>query len=148
MATVVAAVTAVLVTPHIAGAAATTVVVPNSLASTEANENNAFPFNCLAFGASSMRTQQVYRGTEVGSSTITQLAFRPDGTASASAFGPTTISSVTIKLSTTTKAVDGLSATFADNVGADVQTVFSGNLTLSSANTGGPPRNFDIVIPL
>ena len=38
--------------------------------------------------------------------------------------------------------------TFADNVGADVTMVFSGNLTLASAATGGTPRDFDIIIPL
>ena len=44
---------------------------------------------------------------------------------------------------------DGLSATFASNVGADVTTVLNGSVTLSSADTPGPgtTRAFDIDIP-
>ena len=60
--------------------------------------------------------------------------------------GPTGITTIT--LSTTPKAVTGLEATFANNVGPDVTTVFAGNLTLSG-NTGGTyPGPFATVIPL
>ncbi len=123
------------------------VVVPKAQETVEGNGDNSFPFNCAFLGLSSQRYQQVYLGSEVGSGTITRIAFRPDPL-NISAFGPTTIPGVTITLSSTTAAPDALSPTFAANVGADVTTVFSGNLVLSSANVGGPPRNFDIVIPL
>jgi hypothetical protein len=130
-----------------AHATPTTVVVPNANAATEGNGENGWPFNCGGLGLSSQRYQQVYLGSEVTSGVISRLAFRPDGTVGA-AFGPTTLSNVTITLSTTSASPGGLSTTFANNVGSDVTTVFSGNLVLSSANTGGPPRSFDIAIPL
>ena len=123
---------------------ATVVVVPNAQTAVEGDANNTFPFDCAP---GSNRYQQVYLGSEVGVGTITQIAFRPDLFGGV-VFGPTTISGVTITLSSTTAAPDSLSMTFATNVGSDVTTVFSGDLMLQSAATGGPPRNFDIVIPL
>lgn len=54
------------------------VVVPNSLAATEGNNNNGLPFNC-AFLFSSVRYQQVFSGSEVGPLTIDTIAFRQDG---------------------------------------------------------------------
>jgi uncharacterized repeat protein (TIGR01451 family) len=136
-------------------ASAALVVVPNSNLSVEGTggtaNNMATPFDCNYTGFTSQRVQQVYLGTEVGSGKITQIAFRPDGT-NGVAFGPTTINGVTITLSTTSAAPDvlagGTDAMMDSNVGGDVVTVFSGNLILQSAATGGPPRNFDIVIPL
>jgi hypothetical protein len=121
------------------------VVVPNGLATTEGNSNNAWPFNCDPGG--SQRYQQVYLGSEVGTRLIGGIGFRQDPEFG-DAFGPTTIPNVTITLSTTAAAVDGLSSTFADNVGPDVTTVFSGNLTLSSATCSSTPCPFDILIPL
>ena len=60
----------------------------------------------------------------------------------------TTIADIQISLSTTSKAVDGLSNTFADNVGSDSTTIYSGSLTLSSTNAAGPGGThvFDIAI--
>jgi hypothetical protein len=55
---------------------------------------------------------------------------------------------VTITLSSTSNGPNTLSTTFANNVGADVTTVFSGDLSLSSAPSAAVPRPFDIVIPL
>src|SRR5205823_14144179 len=99
------------------------------------------------------RYQQVYSASDFtvfGTSPrfITQVAFRPDAIYG-SAFN-STLFNVQIDLSTTTKAVDGLNQTFANNVGADDTIVHSGSLSLSSAFTGpnGGPKNFDIVIPL
>jgi VCBS repeat-containing protein len=79
---------------------------------------------------------------------ITEIAFRPEA-ARGTAFSGT-LSNVRIGLSTTQKMPDGLNATFADNVGLDETVVFSGNLTLSSADVPGPggTRAFDIVISL
>ena len=122
-----------------------TVVVPNAQASVVGNGLNIAPFSCAAV-STSMRYQQVYLGSEVGSGTITEIRLRQ--AAGEGAFGPTNITGVTITLSSTTAAPDGLSATFANNIGADVTTVFSGNLSLSSAACGAGPCLFDIVIPL
>jgi hypothetical protein len=147
---VLAMATAGVVVANLVGAAparAALTVVPNANAAVEGDSNNAFPFSCAAAGRASMRYQQVYAATELPSGIISQVNFRPDATFGAP-FGPTTLSNVTITLSTTSKAVGALDTTFANNVGADVTTVHSGNLTLSSAATGGPPRNFDIVISL
>jgi uncharacterized repeat protein (TIGR01451 family) len=134
---------------------AAVVVVPNAEATVEgtggSQNNEATPFDCNFTGFGSQRVQQVYLGSEVGNGQIIQVAFRPDGEDGV-AFGPTTINGVTIKLSTTSAAPDGLAggsdAAMDTNVGADVVTVFNGSLTLQSAATGGPPRNFDILIPL
>lgn len=128
-----------------AGAAA--IVVPGSLQNTEGNANNAFPFNLAAGSYKSMRYQQVYGAGEFGAGplTITGLAFRPDAIFG-NPFGPTMLPGMTITLSTTAKSVDGLSDTFASNIGADVVTVFSGTLTLSSGDTGSGPRDFDISV--
>ena len=126
-----------------AHATPSTVVVPNALATTEGGYDNNLPFNCLGPRVTSMRYQEVYAGAQVGSGTISQVAFR-DGQ-----FASTVIPNVTITLSTTSRAVTGLDTTFANNIGADVTNVFSGNLTLAGAGTGGaPPGPFDIVIPL
>jgi len=121
------------------------VVVPEAQEFIEGDGNNGFPFNCSIF-TSSMRYQQVYLAPEVGSGTITEVRFRQDG--GGSAFGATLISGVTITLSSSSNGPDTLSATFATNIGADVTTVFSGGLTLSSAASAAVPRPFDIVIPL
>jgi hypothetical protein len=125
--------------------AAADFIVPGSLAAVEGNLNNAFPFNT----GSEMRYQQVYAAAEFGSDPfwIDAILFRPD-----SEFGDAfakSYPSVQINLSTTSAAPDGLSNTFAANVGADDTIVRSGLLTLSSADMVGPgtTRAFDILIP-
>jgi hypothetical protein len=57
-----------------------------------------------------------------------------------------TLPAVQINLSTTPKAPDGLSTTFASNVGNNDTVVFSGALSLSSAASGSPAA-FDVLIP-
>jgi len=120
--------------------ATTMVVVPFFDTTTEGNDNNGFPFN---IGNSSMRYQQVYGATDFvlgGVATpqnITQIAFRPD--ASAGGAFSSTLLSIQIDLSTTSKAPDGLSTTFADNVGANDTVVFG---------PAAGPKAFDIVVNL
>jgi len=131
---------------------AATLVSPNALAGTEGNTDNGFPFNIANFALSSQRYQQVYASSDFaafcGPQLITQIAFRPDAVNGA-AFS-STLSNIQIDFSTTSAAVDGLSPTFASNVGADDTIVHSGALSLSSAFTGpaGGPKDFDIVITL
>lgn len=124
------------------------IIVPNELEAIEGNVNNGFPFSLDFEG----RYQQVFAASDFASllepQLITQIAFRPD-----SDFGEafsSTLSNILINLSTTTSVPDNLSSTFADNVGADNTTVFSGSLALSSADEGPAPgpKNFDIVINL
>jgi len=133
-----------------AGAVEPTVVVPNSARTTEGDINNSYPFNITEFGLSSQRYQQVYAASQFGGGgLITQIIFRPDAT-----FGEafmSTLPDIQIDLSTTSAADDGLSSTYANNVGADDTVVFTrGPLTLSSAFTGPPdgPKDFDIIITL
>src|SRR5262245_33124419 len=126
------------------------VVVPGNLAFVEGNTNNSFPFNISSFDVSSQRYQQVYSATQFeGSILISGILFRPD----AMFGGPfsSTLPNVVISLSTTSAAVDReISPIFADNVGPDVVTVFSGALPLSSSFTGpaAGPKDFDIAITL
>lgn len=66
---------------------------------------------------------------------ITSVAFRPDDRfippLGLDYRNPVTFDSLKIQLSTTSKAVDSLSPTFADNIGPDVVTVFDGSFTMS-----------------
>jgi hypothetical protein len=119
------------------------VVVPNALVNANGNINNNLPWNCAS--APSTRYQQVYLDSEVGSGIITQIAFRANG----GPFGPTTLTNVTIRLSSSTVAPDALSTTFEANVGTDVKTVHSGDLILSSVGaTQFNPVPFNTFIPL
>jgi hypothetical protein len=128
-------------------------VSPNGQAAVEGNSNNGFPFNIANFSLTSQRYQQVYNASDFSAfggtaRLITQIAFRPDAF-----FGgafSSTLSSIQIDLSTTAASADSLSSTFANNVGGNDTTVFSGALSLSSADTGpvGGPKDFDIVITL
>jgi hypothetical protein len=123
--------------------------VPGSFAVVEGNDSNGFPFNLGLFGLSSQRYQQVYGAGEfpAGPILITGIRFRPDSVIG-TAFGPTTLALVQIDLSTTGAPVDGLSLTFASNVGADNTIVFPmGPLTLTSAYTGAVPKDFDVLVP-
>lgn len=135
-------------------ASAVTVVVPNSLATSEGDGANAFPFHISSFfpPVPSMRYQQVLHSSEFGAfggpAVITQIAFRPDGVFG-NAFS-SVLPSVRIDLSTTSAAPDALSPIFAGNVGADATPVFNGSLPLSSVYAGpaGGPKDFDIVVNL
>ena len=119
------------------------IVVPNSLTSTEGNSNNDWPF------AISLRYQQVYAASQFADSAlITRIAFRPDATFGG-AFSEM-IANIQIDLSTTSATPDGLSSTFASNVGADDKVVYTGALGISTSFTGpaGGPKSFDIIINL
>jgi len=120
--------------------------VPSDLSFTEGNVNNASPFKFAG------RNQQVFAASEFTflsqPTLITKISFRPDAI-----FGEpfsATIPNIQIALSTTSARVDGLSVTFANNIGADETVVFSGALSLSSAFTGPAtgPKDFDISINL
>lgn len=126
-----------------------TIVVPGSDASTEGNTDNGFPFNISSNALASQRYQQVYASSAFGGGPIliSGIDFRPDANVG-HAFS-TTLSSIRIDLSTTSAAVDALSLTFANNLGADNTTVFgTAPLSISSAFAGpaGGPMAFDIHI--
>lgn len=90
--------------------------------------------NCLPFGCSAPRYQQVYASSSFSSAmTIERLTFF-DGLSSAgvlaSGISPGTY---IVKLSTTAKAVGALSSTMDDNLGANTQVFFDGALDASTA---------------
>ena len=107
--------------------AATTaqVVVPNALANAEGNSSTSDPFT-----SSSFRLQQVFDASQfsfLGSTSyarIDSISFRLDGASANQVsffFGGGSVT-----LSTTQRSPDGLSSTFADNVGGNAVTVFNG----------------------
>ncbi len=128
------------------------VVAPNGLADLEGDSSNSFPFNRTA--GTSQRYQQVYDRSQFSGITapalVTAIRFRADGSIGHSFAA--TLSDVRIDLATTAMPVGGLSPTFANNVGPDDAIVFGGPgggpLSLSSSASGGPPRAFDVTIPL
>jgi hypothetical protein len=129
------------------GSTNASVVVPNALAAVEGNQASEFLTGDSR--STSIRYQQVFAASQFsGINTFYEIAFRPDAI-SGIAFS-TTLSNTRISLSTTSKVPDGLSATFASNIGADETVVYSGNLAISSSDTAGPggTRAFDIVVNL
>ena len=143
----IAAITAITIMLALASrpalGAATSFIVPSEWASAEAPGNNIYPFS----STNNFRLQQVYLGSDMlaGPYQITGIVMRPD--ASGNTFGGT-IGDVDLYLSTTSKTPSDLSTTFASNLGADVQLVYTGALTLDTAFSGpvAGPKNFDLLI--
>lgn len=75
---------------------------------------------------------------------IDSVAFRLD---QSSTLTSASFSDVQIQLSTAATTISTMSTTLANNVGADVTTVQSGPLTLSSPGGTSSPSAFDILIP-
>ena len=121
-------------------------LVPGGLANTEGSANNSIPFNTNP--GVTYRYQQVYGGSEFGGGPIliNGISFRPDGGFPDIATAFSTNLNIQIDLSTTAVDPDLLNLNFASNLGADLLTVFSGPVTLSSSDTGAGPRDFDITI--
>ena len=123
------------------------VVVPNAQATNDGNGSGT----TVSGGPTSVRAMRIFDASQFaavsGPSLLTQFAWRPDMNLGQS--GPRFVT-LQIYASTTTRSVDGLSMTFADNLGADNTLVFNGTLTWSTANLPGPgnTRQFDIVFPL
>lgn len=75
---------------------------------------NCYPFGCDASGVGGNRYQQVYDDSNFsGSLSITNIRFYNTG------LGNLNSGNYTIRLSTTTAAVDALSSNFADNIGSN-----------------------------
>jgi hypothetical protein len=90
------------------------------------------PFLWLDTQAPSIRYQQVYQNSDfqlftTGPQTTTEITF-------ATGAGPLNVNlaSIQMDLSTTSKAPDGLSSIFSQNIGSDDKTVFSGPVHLFS----------------
>ena len=109
------------------------------------------PFNY--YGSSGSQVQQIYASSFFpGEELISGFSFRAYPGAAPSFFLSNTvnISDVVIQLSTTSAGADEggslPSATFADNLGGDATTVYSGALTLTTAATGIGAQPFDYTV--
>lgn len=140
-----------------AQAGAVDVVVPAAQATAPGNGQSTLPLRNYGTGGS--RFQQLHDASTLtgfaGPHTITRIAFRARQTPFLSFIGNrVSVSNIRVQLSTTsrvsdTTAANGLSGQFADNIGSDVVTVYSGQLTLMTAFTGSPtPGPFDYSITL
>jgi hypothetical protein len=120
-------------------------VVPNTNALAEGDNANAYP---LSDGTLALRYQQIYDASQFGllwpdGGTISSVGFRCHGH-----WNDRTIKySITIYLSTTTRAVDGLNSNFTNNIGSDKVRVFSGSYTLNPVVQAANPWPFSVVIP-
>jgi MYXO-CTERM domain-containing protein len=131
---------------------ATSIVAPNGDATTEGNSNNVSPFSAGWFGTNpTARYQQVYNSNQFAAAGSTMdigaIAFRFASIVAAQT-ETDVFPDVQIDLSTTAAAADGLSATFANNVGANNTVVYSGPLTLVGTPLGDSPNPFNLVINL
>ena len=117
-------------------------VVPAGLANVEGSGSSAN----LTYD---VREQDVYGASYFPTQTIviTGIRFRPTVHGGGQAF-TNTISNIQFSLSSTTNSADHLSSTFANNIGTNVTTVFSGSLPLSSEYAGpaAGPKAFDMVV--
>jgi hypothetical protein len=118
-----------------------TVIVPGQFALAEAGSSDNAPL-----GASEQHFQQVFSSALLNSLTagdwINSIAFRVEG--NETALPAQTIPIYNISLSQSLNAPGTLSATFANNRGADYLTVRSGPLTVNAGDFpgGGSPNNF------
>ena len=118
-------------------------VVPNEWSTAQADTGSLFPL----FSSQPIRYQQVFDAGQFsrlnpGGGLINRIAFRGHGPGVPfTGTGP----QLQVNLSTTSKAPDGLSSTFAENVGPDDTQVFSGPFQTAVTFTGDP-TNFEIVI--
>lgn len=128
-----------------AGFASPIVVIPGSLASTEAGSAESAPL-----GVDVQRFQQVFGIALLGDlnvgDVIVGLTFRLD--AASGALPAQTIQNYEIRLSQSRNAPGSLSAIFADNRGADDVIVRSGPLVIHTGDfpSGGRPNPFGVMI--
>ena len=129
-------------------AIADTLVVPGS---GTGNAQAPTPFNY--YGSTGSQVQQIYASSFFPvAELISGFSFRAYPGAAPSVFfsNSVDISDVVIQLSTTSAGADESgslpSTTFADNLGGDTTTVFSGALTLTTAATGIGAQPFDYTV--
>ena len=103
-----------------------------------ADNGNAYPLMCNDSGTDTgvtMEYQQVYSSTAFsGTTDITSLTFYQIFAAEFGGTSTVLAGNYQISLSTTSAAVDGLSSTLANNIGADNTVFFNGSLGGASVN--------------
>jgi hypothetical protein len=116
----------------VAGLYAANYVVPTNLATNYGNVGTSYP--CLSY--SSSRYQQVYAASEFAAAQnpqlITGIKFRYRSTTSTFYLSQALME---VRLSTTSRTPDGLSAKFADNPGPDETLVFAGTNTIFAGSS-------------
>ena len=118
-------------------------VVPNEWSTAQGDAGNLLPL----FSSKPIRYQQVFDASQFsrlnpGGGLINRIAFRGHGPGIPFTG---TVAQLQVNLSTTTKTPDGLSSTFAENVGPDDTQVFSGPLS-AAVTFSGDPTNFEVVV--
>jgi hypothetical protein len=119
--------------------------VPGIAVNTEGNDIATYPFGRNAF-----RTQQLIRGTALGTGTATiqGISYRSDTSNSSGVRPLTTVDNVVVKVSVTAVTPEMMSTTFAANVTGAETTVYSGSVILPAFTpTPGAIGPFDIQIP-
>ena len=110
------------------------VVVPNALATNDGNDSST-----SASGLRSVRWLEIYDASQFGAlsgpSFLTQFAYRPDTIIDQS--GPRSLI-LRIYASTTSRTVEGISTTFAENLGTNNTLVFDGTVNVTTGNLPGP----------
>lgn len=138
-------------------ASADFIVVPPALEDTQGGLGGFTPFANTQSRTTGYRTQVVYDASLFDAVSVPQLItaiqFRPIDPIGGFFGTMLSVSDVRIQLSTTQRSDElrnPLSATFSDNIGADVTTVFTGPLTLTTSSTLLPngTRAFDYTITL
>jgi hypothetical protein len=128
------------------------VVAPAGFANALGNGQSTRPLRNYGTGGS--RYQQVYNSGLFGAfgaqESVTSIAFRAKQKPLLTFVGTSvTVSNIQIRLSTTAKTdAQGLDVTFANNVGANVQLVYSGPLTLTTSAATAGTSAFDYLITL
>ncbi len=128
-----------------------TVLTPSGYGAAEGNSNNAYPWNRAS---ASMRYQQIidssnFTGQGVTSPILIQrMRFRADATTASWAGG--SWPNVVINMATSPVDFMAASATFASNLGPDLTTVYSGQVTVmpGTGNGAGVPGPYHIDIAL
>ncbi|HZZ43742.1 MAG TPA: PEP-CTERM sorting domain-containing protein [Tepidisphaeraceae bacterium] len=127
---------------------AAVVTVPNANAGTLGNGQSTNPLR--SYGTGGNRYQQVYDASQFGAfssaESIQSIAFRAKQGVLGSFIGNSvTVSNIIITLSTTSADdTTGLSAALNSNVGPNVQTVYSGPLTLTTSTSASTPFGYVI----
>jgi len=121
------------------------VVVPNALATNDGNGTST-----STAGRASVRWLHIHDASQFGAlsgpSFLTKFAYRPDTILGQS--GPRSLT-LRIYASTTSRTVEGISTTFAENLGTNNTLVFDGTVNVTTGNLPGPgnTRQFDYVVP-
>lgn len=129
-------------------------IVPGGYANVEGGSNAISPLSVGSgfFGSTiTGRWQQLYASSQFASITpgqsVTSVAFR-DPSSNSPLASTSILDNIEVYLTKTSTAINGLSATYANNNNATTTLVYSGSITFSRPFNNTIPRNFGYVINL